>query len=528
MSSLLAGALAFSLIGAVVGVAVVTLLQGVAWAEIIALLQEPYLQRVIQFTFWQATLSTLLSVGLAIPVARALARRHFPGRTGLIRLLGLPMVTPAIVAVFGLVEVFGQRGWLGQLAEGLGWNGWPSLYGLGGILLAHVFFNLPLTVRLLLPLWGTIPGESWRLASQLGLNSWMIWWLLEWPLLRQVLPGVAGLVFMLCFTSFAVVLTLGGGPAATTLEVAIYQALRFDFELSRAALLALLQMLICLSLVLWLQSVAKMQTVETVSGAQHSRPDVHSVLGIILDTVFIGVCSLLLLLPLVAVVWGGLNGPWGTVLSDPGLWRATWRSLGIALSAALIAVILAWALASGGCELRVRRQRRRWADLLELGGSMTLAVPILVLGTGWFILLQARIDVLAAGLWLVLPLQAMLVLPFALRLLAPPLVQTAQRYDRLCASLGLSGWRRWYWLEWPLLRRPLGLALALGAALAVGDLGAIALFGVEQTKTLPLLLYQRLASYQIGAAGVTALILLLLALLLFAALERFIGGARRA
>ena len=504
------------------------LLKGAAWAEIAALLQEPYLRQVLKFTLWQATLSTLLSVGLALPVARALARRRFPGRAGLLRLLGLPMVTPAIVAVFGLVEVFGQHGWLGRLADALGWDGWPSLYGLSGILLAHVFFNLPLTVRLVLPLWRTIPGESWRLASQLGLSSWMIWRLLEWPLLRQALPGVAGLVFMLCFTSFAVVLTLGGGPAATTLEVAIYQALRFDFELSRAALLALLQMSICLVLVLWLQTTAKMQTVESLSGVQQARPDVHSRPGLLLDAVFIGVCGLVLLLPLAAVLWGGLSGPWSTVLSDPGLWQAAWRSLWIALIAALIAVILAWALASGGCELRLRQQRRRWADLLELGGSLTLAVPMLVLGTGWFILLQTRIDVLAAGLWLVLPLQAMLVLPFALRLLAPPLVQTAQRYDRLCASLGLSGRRRWRWVEWPLLRRPLGLALALSAALAVGDLGAIALFGVEQTKTLPLLLYQRLASYQIAAAGVTALLLLLLALLLFAVLERLVGGPRNA
>ena len=56
-------------------------------------------------------------------------------------------------------------------------------------------------------------------------------------MLRAALPGVAGLVFMLCVTSFTIVLTLGGGPAATTLEVAIYQALRFDFDPARAVAL---------------------------------------------------------------------------------------------------------------------------------------------------------------------------------------------------------------------------------------------------------------------------------------------------
>ena len=524
MPGLLPGALALLLIAMLFGSAVAALLRDASALDVLTLVQEPYLRRVLLFTVWQATLSTLLSVGLGLMVARALARRRFAGRQVLIRLLGLPMVTPAIVAVFGIVEVFGQQGWLSSLARLLGWTTWPSLYGLGGILLAHVFFNLPLAVRLLLPLWQTIPGESWRIASQLGMRSGAIWRLLEWPLLRQALPGVAGLVFMLCFTSFAVVLTLGGGPAATTLEVAIYQALRFDFEPSRAALLALLQMTICAALALSLQRISQVQTVEAGTGIQQLRPDNAGYWGRCLDTLLISICAAGLLLPLAAVLWGGLTGPWASVLADPGLWRASGRSLWVALSASSLAVALAWALALSGCELRLRRHRPRWADLLEFSGSLALAVPALVLGTGLFILLQPHIDVLAAGLWLVVLVQALLALPFALRLLAPPLLQSAQRYDRLCASLDIRGWQRWRWVEWPQLRRALGLALALGAALAIGDLGAIALFGVEQTKTLPLLLYQRLASYQMEAAGVTALLLLLLALLLFAGLEKVIGG----
>ena len=64
-------------------------------------------------------------------------------------------------------------------------------------------------------------------------------------MLREVLPGAFVLVFLLCMTSFAVALTLGGGPRATTVELAIYQALRFDFDLGRAAWLALIQFALC-------------------------------------------------------------------------------------------------------------------------------------------------------------------------------------------------------------------------------------------------------------------------------------------
>src|SRR5690606_12093530 len=87
----------------------------------------------------------------------------------------------------------------------------------------------------------TVPADQWRLASQLGMGPRAAFRLIEWPALRQALPGVAGLVFMLCVTSFTIVLPLGGGPRATTLEVAIYQALRFDFDPARGVALTVLQ-----------------------------------------------------------------------------------------------------------------------------------------------------------------------------------------------------------------------------------------------------------------------------------------------
>jgi thiamine transport system permease protein len=118
------------------------------------------------------------------------------------------------------------------------------LAGLQGILLAHVFFNMPMATRLFLQALENIPGEQRQIAAQLGMRGWSFFRFVEWPWLRRQIPPVAALIFMLCFASFATVLSLGGGPQATTIELAIYQALSYDYDPGRAALLAMCRWLL--------------------------------------------------------------------------------------------------------------------------------------------------------------------------------------------------------------------------------------------------------------------------------------------
>ncbi|MDG1066854.1 MAG: thiamine/thiamine pyrophosphate ABC transporter permease ThiP, partial [Sulfitobacter sp.] len=261
----------------------------------------------LRFTVWQAFLSALFSVLLAIPVARAIARRRFVGRGLLVTLLGAPFILPVIVAVLGLLSVFGRNGWLNLGLEALGLPT-LSIYGLHGVVLAHVFFNLPLATRLLLQGWQSIPAERFRLAAQLRLTPWAVFRTLEWPLLRQIAPGVAALVFVICLTSFAVALTLGGGPKATTIELAIYQAFRFDFDLGRAALLSVTQLGVAGAaalLALWIIPGISL-------GGGQDRPvhrwDARAGVQRMWDAVVIGLAAAFLILPLLAVVLRGIGG----------------------------------------------------------------------------------------------------------------------------------------------------------------------------------------------------------------------------
>jgi thiamine transport system permease protein len=153
-----------------------------------------------------------------------------------------------------------------------------------------------------------------------------------------------------------------------------------------------------------------------------------------------------------------------------------------------------------------------------------LVLPPLVLGTGLFLLLRPYADVFSIALVLVVIINSLMALPFILRILDGSMMRAAKQQDRLLQSLGIAGWNRWRWLDWPTLRHPLGLSFAVSATLSAGDLSAIALFGSERVRTLPLLLYQRMGSYRLEQAAVTAGLLLGLCLIMFITLQRLVGG----
>ena len=479
--------------------------------------QDSYLLHVAWFSLKQAALSTLFSLLLAVPLARALFHRQFPGKTLLLHLFGLSQVLPVIIALFGLVAVHGAQGWLTQLTRLAGITLPDYLFGLSGILLAHVFFNMPLATRWLVQALEQIPQNHWRQAAQLDMPEWSRFCLLEWPAMRRLLPGLASLIFMLCFTSFTIVMALGGGPQATTLEVAIYQALRFDFDLASAGQLACWQLLLGTLIVAsygWLKPAAA--SLSSASGQASPRYQPRA----LLPDLFALLPGLSLFLPpLLAIVWYGLQALFNLAWQQSMLLHTTLQSLQIAASAGILSLGLSVGLLLSSRHLSIRCHAPRAGRLLSGTGSLILLIPTSVLSTGLFILLQEKIDLFAHGFWLVVLLNALAALPYTLRALQESMQDLLVRYDRLADSLGLYGLSRLRWLEWPLLCRPAGRALALGMIFSLGDLAAIAMFGSDELQTLPWLLYQQLGHYQMDAASATALVLLLICITLLWLIE---------
>lgn len=474
------------------------------------LFDDPWFLQVLRFTFVQAFLSAALSVLLALPVARAVALDGgLPGRPAFLRLCLLCFAMPSLVLVTGLVVMFGRNGWVTPML-GEGWQ----LYGLGGVLLAHVYLNAPFAVRVLSHRWQAIPPDAWKIAAQLGLVGWQRFRLVEWPMLRAALPAAFGFIFLLCFNSFAVVLALGGGPRATTLEVAIFQALKYDFNPPEALALALLQLVCAGGLFLLLRRFGGLRWLVSARPQVGWRPHLGarwSWAGRVAYALFV----LALLLPVLSLVPLALG---------PGIAGLPWRELGMAagvslslgLGSAVLALILAlaalawWRADDDG---RVRR-------LIEVLALHQLVVPGMVLSVGVYVLLLPHVDWSRHGWMAVVLVNALIALPFVFGELKPRMFEYDANYRRLLTDLGLHGWAHWRQVLAPFLGASVGRVLAIAFVLALGDFAVVGVFGGEGWRTLPWMIHALAGSYRLAEAAFAALLLLLLAALALRLLER--------
>ncbi|MDH0614713.1 MULTISPECIES: thiamine/thiamine pyrophosphate ABC transporter permease ThiP [unclassified Agrobacterium] len=523
--SIIFGMVAFAAVFLFMALAVAALLSFDSGASVTGI-SDAYTLRILRFTLYQAMLSTVLSIVLGLPVALALSRRKdFPGRIWIIRLMAVPMGLPVIVGAFGIIAIWGRQGVLNTALVFIGADEPFSIYGLSGILVAHVFFNLPLAVRLMLAGLERIPGEYWRMAASLGMGQVSVFRFIEWPAVSKLVPGIAGLIFMLCATSFTLVLLLGGGPAATTLEVAIYQALRFDFDPQRAIALSVLQIVLTAVLLGLLALFPSPEAEISSLGRPISRFDGKTASARLWDGTAILFAVLLVGLPLVAIAVSGLRADLPRLLAAPVFLRAMATSLAIAVLSAALVLLCCMAIIGARQAVRSKRQAtwplRSLSAMLGAGSSLVLLVPPVVLGSGWFLLLRPFGDVSVYAPVLVALINMLMALPLAMRVLEPAFTSHFLRTGQLSASLGLQGLTRLRFADLPVLWRPLLMAFSFAMALSLGDLGAVALFGSENFVTLPWLVYSNMGSYRTNDAAGYAFILGVICLLLAA------GGVSR-
>ena len=478
-----------------------------------------WIQEALRFTVWQAALSSFLSVSSAIPVALLLANRKWPLRRALLALSALPFALPSVLVAFAFVMAYGRSGLLGVAYQSVFGHHLNILYSPHAVVAAHIFFNLPLAVLHLTNAIETVPQEHTRSARLLNLSKIQRWRLVIWP---HILPTIATLTMMiaiLCLSSFAIVLLLGGGPQTSTLEVAIYQLLRFDADPSAAAIVAFAQLLLLIPAVIMHRIITKSHTSRMPQTFALTKQENYSSLPVgwkIFAGCVLFTYATYLLLPLLGLLLDASREFWPSLrfVRSSNIRDAVLGSLALAIPASILSVFSAWMFSNG-----IAFSAEKWPRISRLAADtmwLIMGVSPTVLTLGWIVSLSAYdLDPYGNPYPTILLVHTLLALPLCVRILTPHAEDVHKRFHRSAQVLNLRSWKRLRFVEWPEMRRPLVSALSLAFAFSLGDVSCVLMFGSGDFKTLPIYIFDLMGAYRFGAAALASVILALVCLMFF-------------
>jgi thiamine transport system permease protein len=464
-------------------------------------LTDPRVRGVAWFTLWQATLSTGLTLLVALPGAYVLSRVAFRGRALLRALVTIPFVLPTVVVGSAFLALLGPRSPVNAALTSLFGDGAPSLdlrRTVTAILLAHVFFNYAVVVRTVGGLWAHLDPRIEDAARVLGASRWRVFREVTLPLLRPAIASTAAIVFLFTFTSFGVVLILGGAARAT-IEVEIHRATTQLLDLPLASALALLQLVaVVAALAVYgrLQRTAARQRL--VGAAVSARPPRTRGERWFLAA-NLGLMALLLLAPLLVLVersfvtpdgyglanWRALFGGQPDTLLAVSPWQAVRNSVGFGAAATAIALVVGGAAAAAAT---VRDDRL--SGLVDRALMLPLGTSAVTIGFGFLIAFD-RPPLQLRGSPLLVPLaQALIAVPFVVRTLVPVLRSIDQRLREAAATLGASPGRVWREVDLPIVGRAILVAAGFSFAIAVGEFGATVFVARAQFPTMPVAIFR--------------------------------------
>lgn len=467
--------------------------------------------RAWSFTVYQASLSTLLTLLVGLPMAFLFARYQFRGRRLWRALITIPFMLPTVVVAAGFNAFLGPRGWINlSLMHLLGWEKAPLPFTgtLAAILVAHVFYNTTLIVRILAHTLEHLDPHLEQAARALGADGARTVWHVTLPLLRPSLLAATSLVFLFNFTSFGVILLLGG-PSFATLEVEIYVQGVHMLNLPLAALLSLVQLLCTAALAgLHRRLLDRVMTPFALRPTEVSvRPPRRwreRLFVSIMLTLLVG----LFLMPMLSIPLRSIaqmeaaRGERGTI--SYSLTLDYYRELTINRRASLfyvppllaarnsllyaLATVL-FSLALGIPAAIALTGQSRWARGMDSLFLLPLGTSSVALGLGFLLAFRQAVTFP----WLVPLAHTLIALPLVIRTLQPALASIPPRWREAAMTLGATPWQAWWTVEGPIIWRASLAAAALAFTVSVGEFGATLLLARPEYPTLPVAIYRFLA-----------------------------------
>lgn len=502
---------------------------------------DPYSYQLLLFTLKQALLSAVVSILIAALPAALLSNYTFPGRSLILSLASLCFILPSILVVLGFVIFYGNSGVLNSLLMHLFGLSEPPLhilYSFKAILLAHAFLNFPIALSLITERWSGLSDSQEKAARLLGGGGIRVFFTVTLP---RILPSVISsfiLIFLFCFTSFSIILVLGGGPKLSTLEVEIYRLNNISGDSSRAAALAIFSLIVnFLILLVYLIIERKTGSTEKKPKSRLRKPEGAAL------RLLIAIVSILLLIfilaPLVSIVvrsfistsnrygkgltlrsYGELFGLLPSRGSLSSAFPALLNSLFIAISAALLAVTLGLAISLYAVRCR--------STLISLLAMLPMAVSSVTIGLGYFLIrIQFKGQAPALSYTLIILAHLVMTLPFATRTLIPAARSLNYRVIDAARLLGAGDLKASLTVEIPALRGAIIKAFIFSFSLSMGEVNATLTLSDGKIPTLPILLYRLINSYSYQGACTIGTILILTSFAVFFISEALEGHKKK-
>jgi thiamine transport system permease protein len=322
--------------------------------------------------------------------------------------------------------------------------------------------------------------------------------------------SAALLVFLYSFTSFAVVLVLGGGPAATTLAVEIYRHARIFLNYPNAGALAFIETLIAVSVFLSYAYFGK-KSRDIKTDLQKRIIDERKIsLPVLIIMIVYGVIAAIFILgPIVSIIFESLlyrssrsasqvlSAKWWLSLGDTAL-PALLRSLVLAFSSATVACVLA-VFGAGYLKLQENSGKGNSirANILRFLAAAPIISSGIVLGLGWLIIYGNNFS--RSPLALVI-LHAVIALPFAFKSISEGFRSLPANTINAAMVFGADPLKALLTAAIPLSLKRIRSGWGFAAALSLGELNAVMMLGMEKWETLPLFIYRAVGAYRYGIA----------------------------
>ncbi len=501
-------------------------------------LRRPFVRDVAWFTFWQAGLSTLLTVVLALPGAYLFARFRFPGKRLINALAVIPFVLPTVVVASAFLALLGPRSPLNELLAGLGVTPSPLRleHTIWAILIAHVFYNYAVVLRIVGGVWAQIDPRLEDASRVLGATRWQAFRQVTLPLLRPAIASAASIVFLFTFTSFGVILLLGG-PRFATLEVEIYRQTAQLLNLPVAATLALLQMAALAALLL---AYARYQARLAV-GLRLLPPRLteRAPRGAG-EWAFVGgsllFMALLLGVPLAVLVERSLATPAGYspahyVALFAGertvLFGSPVEAVGNSVAFAVVATAISMSLGLAASAV-IAYRRGVLSDAFDALLMLPLGTSAVIVGFGFLISLGRLPIDLRTSAALIPIAHALIALPFVVRAVAPVMRSIDVRLREAATVLGAPPARAWREVDLPLIGRAALVGGGFAFAVSLGEFGATVFIARPEAPTMPLAVFRLLGqpgALNFGTAMAMATLLMLVTAAAILLIDRFRRGA---